>query len=152
MEALQHSGLIDLPRPSNRKVWILNWFPKAFKEEFRGNIREIPGNNAKDPAKNLWGIMEAERFLGQARTLPGQQSPDGTWLSQPKSLRIVELTEDEIEKYEKRTVQDRKKAIKEEEVALKFSCPICEKSLKTRAALKRHTTMDHPEFEALPEK
>lgn len=139
--------VLDLPRPSSRKVWVVNQHTETYSEEFRGRRIDIPANSRKEV---LMPLLEAERFLGQPKA-PGRQRPDGSWETPPKALKIVELTEDEIKKIEGKTSVDLKKELKEEEKSAKHSCAICGGEMKTPAALKRHITMNHPEFEPVKE-
>lgn len=116
----------------NRKVWVVNNHSEPYTEVFRGETITIPPNGAKEIQM---GYLKAERFLGQPKP-PGEQAPDGTWLSTPKALKIVELSDDE-------------RGHKRSEPKPSFSCMLCEFEAQNEAGLKRHMTVKHPDAEPI---
>ena len=136
---------MDIPKVSNRKVWVINNWNQDYTEEFQGKKWTIPSNGKKEV---LMPVIEASVFLGQGKP-PAVFLPDGKTLAPgslpPKMLQTVELTAEEIEKLDG-GIEKRKLRAKEEEDQAKGECSICGVHL-TEKGLKLHVQRIHPEYE-----
>jgi hypothetical protein len=136
---------MDIPKPSNRKVWVINNWTDDYTEEFQGVKITVPKNGKKEL---LMPVIEASVFLGQGKP-PAVFAPDGKTLTPgsfpPKMLKTVELTPEEIEKLDG-GVEARVTKFKEDEAKAKGTCSICGSEF-TEKGLKLHVQRIHPEYE-----
>ncbi len=136
---------MDIPKVSNRKVWVINDWKDDYTEEFQGVKVTIPGGGVK---KTLMPIIEASVFLGQGKP-PAVFAPDGKTLvpgsPPPKMLRTAELTPEEIESLDGGIAKRVSQAKADEEKA-RGTCSICGSSF-TEKGLKLHVQRIHPEYE-----
>jgi len=133
-------------RPAKRKVWILNRHPvKAYKEEYRGTPTEIPAAEEKDPGKNLFDLIMAEKFLSKGAQLQEYGSDGHTELNMGKPLYIKDLTIDEMRQYDPKSLDEH------ETDDGKYGCTICGETLPTVKGLSLHTKRKHPEYTPVKE-
>ena len=136
---------MDIPKPSNRKVWVINNWTQDYTEEFQGVKITIPKNGEK---KVLMPVIEASVFLGQGKP-PAVFAPDGKTLTPgsypPKMLQQIELTPDEIDQLDG-GVEARIAKVKEDEDKAKGTCSICGAEF-TEKGLNLHVQRIHPEYE-----
>lgn len=106
----------DMPRSNaNKMVWVVSdiksvsGYPEKefwYEEKFRGDMLRIPPDGKK---RVLMHFLAAHRFLGQVQP-PQNPYPNGSFINQEtgliekdrfgKPLRIVELSAEEMQKYE----------------------------------------------------
>lgn len=130
-----------------RKVWVYNDWHQDYVEDFRGSPITIPAKGRK-----LMNLLEAERFIGQAKPL-AKFLLDGKTLAKdsvlPKMLRLVELNDDELMDVEGKTRKDLAKEDKAEEKALSSACAICGGVFANKDGLKIHVARKHPDYQAV---
>lgn len=135
-----------ITRPTKRKVWVLNRHPiKSYKEDYRGDPKEIPAADGKDPSKNLFDLIMAEKFLSKPTTLQEYGNDGNTELSMGKPLYIKDLTIDEMRQYDPKSLDEK------ETDDGKYSCTICGETLPTVKGLSLHTKRKHPEYTPVKE-
>ncbi len=94
----------------SRKVWVLNSHTEDYVEEFRGDKVRVPANNEK---ALIMPYLEARRFLGQPKA-PAEVGVDGKFITGPKALRTVELTDEEFSDFEGKSSKELEKIAKED--------------------------------------
>lgn len=135
-----------ISRPTKRKVWVLNRHPlKDYKEEYRGDMREIPAAEKKDPSKNLFDLIMAEKFLSKPTVLQEYGSDGVTEIRMGKPLYIKDLTIEEMRAYDPKSLDE------QETDDGKYSCTICGETLPTVKGLSLHTKRKHPEYTPVKE-
>jgi len=154
MSNTQPSVELAPSRGSNRMVWILNSHTEAYTEKFRGGVEiTVPANDEKimkhiTKGGNLCEFLAARRFIGQPKA-QAQVAVNGRYLSPPKALRTMELTETEINKLEGAAAQEKVKADKMRDKEQRNVCTLCQdgKTFATEKALRMHLMTDHADDE-----
>ena len=141
---------LDIRPDSARKVYVLNRDKNEYVEKFRGDMIHVPANEER---KLLMGVMEANRFLSQAKAVY-EPLPDGTYRPGQgvKALYIQELSDDERLEIEGITPEGRSAAESVAEYKAQMTCVDCGFLAKDSRGLKTHMTTIHPEMKALEEK